>query len=251
MKKLLRILQIIYCIYALLLFVALMFVALVFVLLFSLFGKIKGGNIIYKVCNLWGMIWYVLIGIKHKEIYETPPDKTQQYIFTANHISYMDIPAIVRSIHQPVRVLGKYEMVKYPVFGLIYRMAVVIVDRRDTGRRAKSVRALKSALRHGISIFIFPEGTFNETCQPLKEFYNGAFRIAIETQTPIKPLLFIDTHERMHYRGFFELTPGKSRVVFLDQVDVSGYTLKQVPELKQKVHNLMEAALKRYKAPNP
>jgi 1-acyl-sn-glycerol-3-phosphate acyltransferase len=37
------------------------------------------------------------------------------------------------------------------------------------------------------------------TGKPLKEFYDGAFRIAIETGTPIKPVLLLNTYERMHY----------------------------------------------------
>ena len=86
-------------------------------------------------------------------------------------------------------------MVKYPVFGIIYRMAAIVVDRSSPERRAQSVRALKAAIYKHISIFIFPEGTFNETREPLKDFYDGAFRIAIETQTPIKPILFLDTYE--------------------------------------------------------
>ncbi|MGI8951591.1 MAG: lysophospholipid acyltransferase family protein [Chitinophagaceae bacterium] len=247
MKIFLRILQYFYCIYALLLFIILMFIVLPFVLIFALFGKIKGGNLTYKICNVWGVIWYTLIGIRHKEIYEAPHNTNKQYIFLANHISYMDIPAVVRCMHQPVRVLGKYEMVKYPLFGLIYRMAVVIVDRRNAELRARSVRALKSALKQGISIFIFPEGTFNETEKPLKEFYDGAFRIAVETQTPIKPLLFLDTHERMHYRGFFELTPGLSRIVFMKEISVAEYSLKNISLLKQKIFTIMEDGLKKYK----
>ncbi len=201
----------------------------------------------YIVCNWWGRAWYFLVGIRNKEIYETPHDRKKQYIFVANHISYMDIPCIVLGLHQPVRILGKHEMVKYPVFGLIYRMVVILVDRSNADRRAKSVRGLKAALQKGISIFIFPEGTFNETGKPLKEFYDGAFRIAIETQTPIKPMLFLNTLERMHYRGFFELNPGISRIVYLEEVNVTGYTLKDVHVLKHKVHYLMEAGLLKYK----
>ncbi len=223
-----------------------MFIVLVFALVFSLFGKIKGGNLVYAACNIWARIWYGLIGVHHKEIFEEPHNKNLQYIFVANHISYMDIPAFVRSLHQLVRALGKYEMVRYPVFGIIYRMAVVLVDRSNAETRAKSVRALKASLQKGISIFIFPEGTFNETGKPLKDFYDGAFRIAIETQTPIKPLLFLDTHARMHYRGFFELTPGKTRTVFLKEIQVAGFTIKEVTKLKQYVHEIMEEGLKRY-----
>ena len=115
----------------------------------------------------------------------------------------MDIPCIVMCIHQPLRVLGKYEMVRYPVFGFIYRVAAILVDRSDATHRARSVRALKAAIKRGISIFIFPEGTFNETDKPLKEFYDGAFRTAIETQTPIKPILFVDNDERLNHAKYF------------------------------------------------
>ena len=200
----------------------------------------------YVACNWWARIWYGLIGVRHKEIYEAQHDKNKQYIFVGNHISYMDIPSFVRSIHQPVRALGKFEMVKFPVFGIIYRMAVVLVDRSSAEKRAKSVRALKAALHKGISIFIFPEGTFNETGKPLKEFYDGAFRIAIETQTPIKPLLFLDTQARLHYRGLFELIPGKSRTVFMPEICVSTYTMADVAKLKQQVFAIMEEGLIKY-----
>jgi len=183
-------LQYVYCIYALLLFIALMFIVLMFVFIFYFLAKTTGGNLIYKSCNIWARVWYFFIGIRHREIYETPLDTSRIYIFVANHSSYMDIPAVVRCMHQPVRILGKYEMVKYPVFGIIYRAAVVLVDRSSPEKRAQSMRAMKVALKQGISIFIFPEGTFNETALPLKNFYDGAFRLAIETQTPIKPLLF-------------------------------------------------------------
>src|SRR4051812_36135427 len=242
----LRALQIIYSIYALLLFIVLMFIALVLVLLCTLLGKVRGGNAMYIVCNVWGRLWCFCIGMWHKEIYEAPVDTSRQYIFVANHISYMDIPAAVLSIHQPIRILGKQEMVKYPIFGLIYRLAAISVDRSSAEGRARSVRALKAALAKHISIFIFPEGTFNETDEPLKSFYDGAFRIAIETGTPIKPILFLDTHQRMHYRGFFELTPGITRTIYLPEVPVDGYTLAQVKVLKDKVYRMMEEGLRRY-----
>ena len=239
-------LQIIYSLYALLTFIIIMLLALPFVLLSLFFGKIKGGNLIYKICKIWGQIWYILVGIKHQNIYEFPHDVSRQYIFVANHISFIDIPPAIITMHQPYRVLGKYEMVKYPVFGWIYRVAVILVDRRSAALRAKSFRALKAALARGISIFIFPEGTFNETDQPLKEFFNGAFKLAIETQTSIKPLLFIDTAKRLHQSSLFSLTPGPNRVVYLDEILVDGLTIKDVAGLKQQTYNVMEEGLKKY-----
>lgn len=246
MKVISRSFRFIYSIYALLTFIAVMLLVFPFIIIASLFG-VKGGNIIYQLCSIWSQFWYLLIGMRHQEIYETPHNKNRQYIFVGNHISYMDVPPIVLAIHQPVRVLGKYEMIKIPIFGWIYRTAVILVDRRNVALRAKSVRALKAAIAKGISIFIFPEGTFNESEKPLKFFYDGAFRIAIETQTPIKPLLLIDTFERMNYKGLFTLTPGKNRVVYLQEISVNNYTLKEVHKLKNEVYRVMEDGLKRYR----
>ena len=138
-------------------------------------------------------------------------------------------------------------MSKVPVFGFIYKSATVLVDRSNAERRAESVKEMKAFLEKHISIFIFPEGTFNETEAPLKDFYDGAFRIAIETETPIKPVLFVDAVDRLHYRSLFSLTPGKCRVVFLEEVPVEGLTMEDVPALKQKVYDVMDAGLRKYR----
>lgn len=201
----------------------------------------------YRCYKFFFKIWYLLTGIKHEDIYEGKDDKKGQYIFIANHISYMDIPAALLAIHQPMRILGKYEMVKVPIFGWIYRIAVVLVDRSNPEARARSVRALKSALKKNISIFIYPEGTFNETGEPLKDFFDGAFRLAIEMQTAIKPLVLVDTFDRLDYRGKLNLTPGKSRVVHLPEIPVEGLTLQDVKQLKQKVYKVMDDCLRRYR----
>ena len=159
----------------------------------------------------------------------------------------MDIPVLVKTLRQPIRVLGKVEMSKIPIFGFLYRNAVVMVDRSSSENRAKSVKTLKSILKKGISIVLYPEGTFNTTSQPLKEFYNGAFRIAIETQTPIKPVVFPYTLDRLHYDSIFSLTPGISRAVFMEEVPVSGLSLKDAEALKDRVYKLMDAELRKWR----
>jgi len=239
--------RLLYTLYAVLLFLVIMFLALPFVIVASFFGRMKGGNMIYRICWLWGDIWTFLLGIRHKNIYEVPQDKSRQFIFVANHSSYMDVPILMEAIRQPVRVLAKSEMAKIPVFGYIYRNAVVMVDRSDAEQRARSVQVMKSVLRRGVSIFIFPEGTFNMGHSPLKEFYDGAFRIALETQTPIKPVIFADSLDLMHHSSIFTIRPGISRAIFLEEVPVEGLTRKDAVMLKEKVWKLMDEALRKYK----
>lgn len=243
-----RFLRLFYCLYALATFVGCMLLVIPPVVVASFFGKVRGGNFIYRLCSYWADIWFSSIGIRHRNFYEYPHDKKKQYIFVANHIAYLDAPVIVKTLRQKVRVLGKVEVSKVPLFGFIYRNTVVTVDRSSAAHRAISVRILKSVIRKGISIFIFPEGTFNETNKPMKELYDGAFRIAIETQTPIKPLLFLDTWHRMHYRSVFSLNPGRSRSVFLKEIPVAGLTGKDVEALKLQVQQVMEQKLREYKA---
>ncbi|MBI3883519.1 MAG: 1-acyl-sn-glycerol-3-phosphate acyltransferase, partial [Sphingobacteriales bacterium] len=220
-----------------------------FVLVASLLGKVKGGNFIFKLCTLWVDIQLPLCGIFHKNYFEAPHNSFRQYVFVTNHISYMDIPVMLKAVRkQHFRILGKYEISKVPLFGYIYKYVVVMVDRGSSAKRAKSVRELKVVIRKGISILMCPEGTFNETGRPLKEFYDGAFKIAIETQTSIKPILFLDTYDIMNYHSIFSIKPGKSRAVYLEEVSVKGLTLKDTKALKEKVYKRMEERLIFYKA---
>jgi len=90
MKALLKPLQWIYCIYALVIFVAIMLLIFPFVLFASFFGRIKGGNMTIRLCMIWADLWFLLIFIWQKRIYEAPHDKKRSYIFVSNHISYLD-----------------------------------------------------------------------------------------------------------------------------------------------------------------
>ncbi len=211
-------------------------------------GKEKLSERVYFICRYWGKILYFFMGIRHIEIFEAPHDFNRPHVFVGNHNSYMDIPTIVQLKHQPIRPLGKFESSKIPLFGLIYRQAVVMVDRSDPEKRAQSLRNLKAALEKHISIFIFPEGTFSMTDQyPLKPFYNGAFKLAIEMKIPIQPVLLVDSVDRMHYSSVWTLTPGKHRVVYLDKVEVDTYTLETMDDLKELVFQKMEEGLRRYR----
>lgn len=248
MKGLLTPLKWLYSIYAAVTFIAVMFVIFPFAIISSFFGRIKGGNMVMRLCMLWADLWFFLVFIWHKKIYEAPHDKSKSYIFVSNHISYLDAAIIPKAYRQPIRPLGKVEMSKVPVFGFIYRNAIVTVDRSSAANRANSVRILKSLINKGISVLVFPEGTFNMTTQPLKDFYDGAFRVAIETQTPVKPVLFLDAYRRMPYESLFSMSLGRNRIVYLDEIQVTGYTLSDVALLKEEVFALMERKLVEYGA---
>jgi 1-acyl-sn-glycerol-3-phosphate acyltransferase len=248
MRAIFRPLQWLYVIYAFALFVILMIPVFIWSIAVLPLGRIRAGNLIYYGCVVWADIWFFLLFIHHRNIYIEKPVKGRSYIFVSNHISYMDSAIILKAFRRPVRPLGKVEMSRIPIFGFIYKNVIVSVDRSSSANRSKSVQVLKSVLRKGISVLVFPEGTFNLTHQPLKDFYDGAFRIAIETGTPIKPVLLLDAYTRMHYASVFSLNPGKSRALFLPEIPVAGLTTSDVSQLREKVFSLMKAELLQHDA---
>ena len=244
MRLMIQLLQAIYSIYCMLVFVALMFVALPFVLAAYLLVSPKRENFIIRIATIWADIALFLWGMRHQPVYRASKQPSHAAIFVFNHLSYIDIPILLKSFRKyNIRVLGKAEIAAIPIFGFIYKSATIMVKRTDARDRAKSIDTLQSIILEGISIVIAPEGTFNMTNKPLKAFYDGAFRIAIETNTPIQPVVFLDAHDRLHYESIFSFSPGKSRVIFLDQVDPSQYKINQVADLKQKVYSMMENEL--------
>ncbi len=239
-----RILSTIFLFYAAIIFIALMFVALPFVLLFSAILPLNTGKrAILIVLRTWAWLFSILslfwIRTKNKEIV----DLNKSHIYVGNHGSYLDAVAVCLSIPQYFSALGKVEITKVPVFGLIYKRIVVLIDRSSKESREQSVNALKKDITNGQSILIFAEGTMNQTEKPLTDFYDGAFRIAIETQTPIIPFVMINNRKLLPRKHPLKARPGIITTILLPEISVAGLSLEDVPELKKKVYDLMEEAI--------
>ena len=243
-----RLWQRIYFVYAVTVFIALLLIVFPLAVIASLFGKTTGTNLVFRICNVWADVWFFLAGLRYQAIYETPVPKDESVVFIANHLSYLDGPILARTIRQPVRALGKVETARIPLFGYVYKNAIVTVDRSSPANRRKSLRQLQQMLAKGISVFVFPEGTFNQTGKPLKDMYDGAFRLALETGKPLHPVLFVDSYARMPYESLTSLNPGPCRVVYLKPIAVDSMIMADLPKLKQMAADQMSEALIRYKA---
>lgn len=245
MKAVKRIFSFVFSIYGFAVFLLLMFVLFPLFLIAFLLPRPKDGNMVYKIARLWAIGFLFLIGIRFRTIYKGRPREGQSYIFVTNHISYLDIPMMILATKGfPVRILGKAEMASIPIFGSIYKAGAVIVKRDNPENRKESIRELKRFLSEKISILICPEGTFNMTKKPLKDFYDGAFKIALELNKPIVPIIFPDTYDRMNYRSVFSLTPGICRSIILPAISTDGLDERDMSALKDKVYRVMEDEIK-------
>lgn len=236
MKKLLLKVYLVWCVVV---FTTVMVLFLPFFMLPLVFGERSGGMIALAFIRAWAAIFSVLTQIRYKVIDRQKIDRKQTYIYVCNHNSYLDTPGMMLAIPGQFRPLGKVEMKKAPIFGWFYPYLVVMVDRSSPESRRRSIMEMKAKLRRGISIFIFPEGQMNRTSHPLTDFYDGAFRIAIETQTPIMPMVMRNSR-RLMPRDRFEIRPGTITTLFLDPVSTAGLTMADVPALKQQVYEKMK-----------
>ena len=187
--------------------------------------------------RVWMNVYLPLIGvflsIKGKKNFK----KGNNYIVLCNHSSLMDVPVSSPYIPGPNKTIAKIEMSRIPVFGTIYKLGSVLVDRKDKDSRIKSYIRMKEVLAEGLHMCIYPEGTRNKSGLPLKEFHDGAFKLAIDTRKPILPAVLFGTSKILSSTKTMYLLPGIIRFHFLPQVDITADT--KADELKQQVFDMM------------
>lgn len=93
----------------------------------------------------------------------------------------MDVPLSSPFIPGANKTIAKTSFVKVPVFGFYYMKGAVTHDRKSEKSRKESFEKMKQVLKKGMHMCIYPEGTRNRTNEPLKKFYDGAFKLATDT----------------------------------------------------------------------
>ncbi len=218
------------------------------ILLPFLFGE-KHGNISYQFLKLWAWTFSKLNFIPYEIIGKENIHPNGSYIYTSNHTSPLDIPGMCLTVPTQIRPLAKKELAKLPIFGWIASNVCVFVDRSSNESRKKSMEHLKSVLSRKISILIYPEGTQNRSKELLQPFYDGAFRIAIETQTPILPMVIINAGNLMP-PGKLSLKPGRIKIVIEKEIPTTHLHLADVQQLKEQTFELMTRMIKMHSNPS-
>jgi 1-acyl-sn-glycerol-3-phosphate acyltransferase len=231
-----------YTLWVFLIFTVFMFVVIPFIVFPFLMGE-QFGWIAYKALWLWSWIFGKLTGIRYKLIDRHNIESTKSYIFVSNHTSFLDAPGVRLMIPREFRPLAKKELLKIPIFGWIVKSATIVVDRGDHASRKKSMEKLRTVIARGISPLIFVEGTQNRSKELLQPFKDGAFRMAIETQTDILPIVVIGASDIM-YPGKIRITgPGVVKIVAAAPIAVKDFG-EDLAGLKQHTFEVMVGLIK-------
>ena len=225
-----------------------MVVITIFTPLFAVFLGIFGRK--YSMKCVWINVHFLspflmaMSLIRMKIVGKERIDPKKTYVYVANHLAQVDIIASASAMPQPIRFLAKSEIKNVPVFGYMTKMLAIMVDRKSKASREKSVQYMVDELKTGNSLFLYVEGTRNRTALPLKEFKDGAFRVAIMAQMPIVVQTLVGTKEVNSPVGL-QLYPGKVEIYFSAPIETTGMTTDDVPLLKEKVRVEMMSHLSR------
>lgn len=166
-----------------------------------------GHSITRRAARVLFFFYASRVVLKHAELIK--PDEV--YIFVANHISLLDVPAVAMATPNTFKFLAKHELTRIPLLGYIIKNLYFSVKRKDKEDRARSMDAMKDCLDRGVSLFIFPEGTRNKTDKPLADFYDGAFKLALYTRRPLAVCTLLNSKKMLNG---ISLQPGTMYCVF-------------------------------------
>ena len=107
-------------------------------------------------------------------------------VIVANHVGYLDPIAIASLL--PCAPIAKGEVARWPVIGTAAdQLGVIFVERDSVWSRARALRQAHAALRAGVSVLNFPEGTTTDGSQ-LLPFRTGIFGLARLAGIPVIPV---------------------------------------------------------------
>lgn len=201
-----------------------------------LMNEKAGQKYFITVSRIWMNVWLFLVGCPVTVSGKKNFKPGSAYVVVFNHNALLDVPLSAPFVPGANKTIAKASFAKIPLFGSFYKRGSVLVDRKDDKSRARSFDAMKKVLSRGMHMCIYPEGTRNRSQEPIKPFYDGAFRLAIATQKEIMPCVILGTKKAMPINIKFFLLPTPLKLHFLPPVSPAGIS---VAELKEKVHHAM------------
>jgi 1-acyl-sn-glycerol-3-phosphate acyltransferase len=119
----------------------------------------------------------------------------QNYVYAANHSSYMDILILLGYIPDNLRLTLRSSLTRIPIWGwALLAGPFITIDRSNSKKAKRSIQVAIQRIRNGASVLFFPEGTRtpNGEMQPFKR---GAFHLAKESGVPILPVAVIGSYK--------------------------------------------------------
>jgi 1-acyl-sn-glycerol-3-phosphate acyltransferase len=169
-------------------------------------------------------------------------DRKQAYVMVANHQSGADIMVLFK-LHVHFKWVAKQGLFVIPFIGWNMYLNRYIPIERSVGRsKLQMMDHAADAIRQGNSVMIFPEGTRSRDGL-VHQFKSGAFRLALETRSPILPVAVEGTFTAIK-KGGFRIRKNKNiRVVVLEPISYETISTMSVKDIAFMVESAIKTEL--------
>ncbi|MDP1623674.1 MAG: 1-acyl-sn-glycerol-3-phosphate acyltransferase [Bacteroidales bacterium] len=162
-------------------------------------------------------------------------DPEQVYVMVSNHQSGLDI-LVLYKLHRHFKWVAKKGLYLIPFIGWNIAMNGYISIERGRGRsRLQMMDNAAESIRAGNSVIMFPEGTRSHDGH-LQIYKTGAFRLALETQSPILPIVIKGTHHAVNKTRWLIKKNDKIQLVILDPIPYKTFGHMNAKELSLLIH---------------
>jgi 1-acyl-sn-glycerol-3-phosphate acyltransferase len=184
-------------------------------------ARIRLGNVYGK---LVGPLVVRLVGARPQFTNRAGIDAAAPAIYVFNHTSQLDLFMSIWLCPMGGCGTAKRQIIQLPFFGQAWWLSGHIMIDRSNRERAiaamDDVRAIMS--RHGLSVWISPEGTQSKDGR-LLPFKKGFGHLALATRLPIVPVIFEGAHHCWPARTW-RLFGGSFNVRVLEAIDTRDWT---------------------------
>jgi 1-acyl-sn-glycerol-3-phosphate acyltransferase len=157
-----------------------------------------------------------ILAVHGVDVRTTGPVLDGPFIVVSNHVSYLD-PLLVSAV-VPCISIAKGETSAWPLVGPGLRaLGVVFVRRGDPYSGALALRQAWRAVKGGVSVLNFPEGTTSDG-RSVGPFRRGVFGLAALTQTPILPVRIAFDDDRVPWFGGSTFAPHYWKLAGVERV---------------------------------
>ncbi len=154
---------------------------------------------LYKICDLGLRFTFFLFGDLKIVGFKNIP-RNKPIITVSNHLSIIDPPLCASAVGKDPKFLAKKELFKFPANILLKFYGAFPINRSKLDISA--INWAKDQLKdENNSLLIFPEGTRSKNLK-LQKGFNGAARIAIDTDSIILPVSISGSEKCTNYFQF-------------------------------------------------
>jgi 1-acyl-sn-glycerol-3-phosphate acyltransferase len=159
------------------------------------------------------------------------------YVMIANHLSFLDILVLFR-LRRHFKWVSKVEMFKIPAIGWnMWLNRYVPLKRGDKQSIQTMMQICRERLAEGSSLMIFPEGTRSRDGR-LQKFKSGAFQLALETKSPLLPIVVSGTSNALPKHGFVLRGHHRIGIRVLPEIPYETFAALSVDELMTRMREL-------------